>query len=206
MEVAKSLAPLAPTASMVPCDVLKTINRKCRALICFACDHSTSLIMLLKHHRCSCTCLRFLFLINANFGCYYVECIELHLFVILNSKLKYLFYSSLLLDARSTLASISRTSNVVWTVDPTHLSGGSRHCVSLKSLYFVLPSMVERFIEMWTEVRVRIYFQKVDTDRETTEELYRAAFTPHISDTEESTWLKGRLMIQFGYSKKKVLS
>jgi hypothetical protein len=66
--------------------------------------------------------------------------------------------------------------------------------------------MVERFIEMWTEVRVRIYFQKVDTDRESTEELYRAAFTPHISDTEESTWLKGRLMIQFGYSKKKILS
>lgn len=118
----------------------------------------------------------------------------------------YSFYSSLLLDARSTLASIARTSNVVWSVDPTHLSGGSRHCVSLKSLYFVLLSMVERFIEMWTEVKVRIYFQKVDTDRESTEELYKAAFTPHISDTEESTWLKGRLMIQFGYSKKKVLS
>jgi hypothetical protein len=122
------------------------------------------------------------------------------------SKLNYSFYSSLLLDARSTLASIARTSNVVWSVDPTHLSGGSRHCVSLKSLYFVLLSMVERFIEMWTEVKVRIYFQKVDTDRDSTEELYRAAFTPHISDTEESTWLKGRLMIQFGYSKKKVLS
>lgn len=124
----------------------------------------------------------------------------------LKSNLNCSFYSSFLLDARSTLSSIARTSNVVWSVDPTHLSGGSRHCVSLKSLYFVLLSMVERFIEMWTEVRVRIYFQKVGTDTESTEELYMTAFTPHISDTEESTWLKGHLVIQFGYSKKKVIS
>lgn len=156
-------------------------------------------LLLFIYYRCS-----YAFLSYANFGYYWYA--ELHLFVRLKSKLKYLFYSSLILDARSTLASIARTSNVVWSVDPTHLSGGSRHYVSLKSLYFVLLSMVERFIEMWTEVQVRIYFQKVDTDRESTEELYRAAFTPHISDTEESTWLKGRLMIQFGYSKKKVLS
>ena len=59
MEVAKSLAPLAPTASMVPCDVLKTIKRKCRALHCFACDHSSCWVMLLKYRICWFSCLHF---------------------------------------------------------------------------------------------------------------------------------------------------
>ena len=108
--------------------------------------------------------------------------------------------------ARATLASIARSSNVVWDVDDTHLSGGSRHCVSLRSLYFVLLSMVERFIEMWSEVRVRIYFQGADCERESTEAQYRTACNPHISDTAESAWIKGRLMMQFGYVKKKTVS
>ena len=109
-------------------------------------------------------------------------------------------------DARATLSSIARTSNVVWNVDTTHLSVGSRHCVSLKSLYFVLLSMVERFIEMWSEVRVHISFQRMDCDNESVQDHYRAAFRPHIANTDEYKLLTGRLLIQFGYSKKKIVS
>ena len=66
--------------------------------------------------------------------------------------------------------------------------------------------MIERFIEMWSEVRVHISFQRMDSDNESAQDHYRAAFRPHIANTEEYTLLTGRLLIQFGYSKKKIVS
>ena len=66
--------------------------------------------------------------------------------------------------------------------------------------------MVERFIEMWSEVRVHISFQRMDSDSESAQDHYRAAFAPYIANTEEFTLLTGRLLIQFGYSKKKIVS
>ena len=66
--------------------------------------------------------------------------------------------------------------------------------------------MVERFIEMWSEVRVHISFQRMESDNGSAQDHYRAAFAPYIANTEEYTLLTGRLLIQFGYSKKKIVS
>jgi hypothetical protein len=152
----------------------------------------------------------------------------------------------IVLGARSTLANnIDKTSNVVWNVDQRFLTEGSKHCIQLKILYFLLLSMVERFVAMWSEVRVCIYFQNIENDCDSSNvEGYNKACKSVQSnhsnnnnnnnknnkelekegkdmrkDREKGTekdkhkkikhekldWLKGNLVIQFGYSRKKIL-
>ena len=160
----------------------------------------------------------------------------------------------IMLGARSTLANnIDKSSNVVWNVDQRFLTERTKHCIQLKILYFLLLSMVERFVGMWSEVRVCIYFQKIenDCDDSSNEERYNKAYKSIQSNQkytnnnsnninnnnkdnienekgqgkdrengkekgkeknkhkknkkEKLDWLKGNLVIEFGYSRKKIL-